>query len=88
MQPPERVPLGRIGRSAGAREMEIEAGIVAAGLGIDTGRLQALMRAGKVSVLCERGVGEDQGCHRVTYYQGDRRFRMLIDRSGRIFQDA
>ena len=87
MRPRDRTELGRIRKSANAREMEIDAGIVAAGLGIDPVQLQALMQAGKISVLCERGVGEDQGRHRVTYYQGERRFRVLIDRSGRIFQD-
>ena len=80
--------LGRTGVAAGKRAMEIDARVIGAGLGLEPARVQALMQAEKISLLCERGTGEDLGCHRVTFYYAGRRFRILIDATGRIFEEA
>ena len=58
------------------------------GLALEPAQVPALMEAGKITLLCERGTGQDHGCHRVTFYHARRRFRILIDPSGRIFEDA
>ena len=83
---PERPVLGRTEVAAGARAMEIDAHVIGAGLGLEPAQVQALMQAEKISLLCERGTGEDLGCHRVTFYYSGRRFRILIDTAGRIFE--
>ena len=80
--------LGRTGVAAGKRAMEIDARVIGAGLGLEPAQVQALMQAEKISLLCERGTGEDLGCHRVTFYYAGRRFRILIDATGRIFEEA
>ena len=80
--------LGRIEVVANARTMEIDARVIGAGLGLEPAQVQALMQAEKISLLCERGTGEDQGCHRVTFYYSGRRFRILIDTAGRIFETS
>lgn len=84
----ERAMLGRTEPGAGGREMEIDAGLIATGLGLEPAQVQALMQTGKITVLCERGTGEDLGCHRITFHHAGRRFRILIDASGRIFASA
>ena len=68
--------------------MEIDAAVIAAGLGIAPAQIQDLMQAGKISTLCERGTGEDQGWYRATFYYAGRRFRILIDRSGRMLEET
>jgi len=78
--------LGRVEGAVNARTMEIDARVIGAGLGLEPAQVQALMQAEKISLLCERGTGEDQGCHRVTFYYSGRRFRILIDTAGRIFE--
>lgn len=85
---PERPVLGRTEVAANARAMEIDARVIGAGLGLEPAQVQALMQSEKISLLCERGTGEDQGCHRVTFYYAHRRFRILIDTAGRIFEEA
>ena len=78
--------LGRVEGAVNARTMEIDARVIGVGLGLEPAQVQALMQAEKISLLCERGTGEDQGCHRVTFYYSGRRFRILIDTAGRIFE--
>lgn len=84
----ERPLLGRTQSLPGAREVEINAAVIATGLGIAPAQIQALMQAGKISTLCERGTGKDQGWYRATFHYAGRRFRILIDRSGRMFEET
>ena len=80
--------LGRTGMAADGQPMEIDARLIGTGLALEPAQVPALMEAGKITLLCERGTGQDHGCHRVTFYHARRRFRILIDPSGRIFEDA
>lgn len=66
--------------------VEIDGALVAHGLGLATDAFRQLMEDRKVSVLCERGVGEDAGRYRATFYFQDRRFRAVIESSGRVVQ--
>jgi hypothetical protein len=72
-------------RSA-ASPIEIEASVIGGGLGIEPSQVQAQLQEGKISTLCERGIGEDQGRYRVTFYCGKRRFRILTDECGNIIE--
>ncbi|MET0892875.1 MAG: DUF6522 family protein [Pseudoxanthomonas sp.] len=82
----ESTVLGRIGARAAGQAMEIDAGVIGAGLGLEPAQVQALMQAEKITVLCERGTGEELGSHRITFHYAGRRFRILIDAAGRIFE--
>ena len=62
--------------------------MIGGGLGIGPSQVQAQLREGKISILCERGIGEDQGRYRVTFYRGKRRFRILIAESGNIIEES
>ncbi|UGY15891.1 DUF6522 family protein [Bradyrhizobium septentrionale] len=65
---------------------EVDANVVAEGLGIAVPLLQAEMRSGKITTLSERGVDADAGRHRLTFFLEHRRFRLVIDERGTIVQ--
>ena len=66
--------------------VEIDASIVAEGLGIALARLKEGMRKGTITSISERGVDADQGRHRLTFFSEHRRFRVVVDASGTIIQ--
>ena len=66
--------------------VEIDASILAEGLGIALPRLREGMRAGTITSISERGVDADQGRHRLTFFSEHRRFRVVVDASGAIVQ--
>ena len=66
--------------------VQIDASIVAEGLGIALPRLKEGLRAGTITSLSERGVDADLGRHRLTFFSEHRRFRIVVDASGAIVQ--
>lgn len=67
-----------------APALEIDGARVAARLGLDVDTFRQRMDRGQVTVLCERGTGEDAGTWRATFYAERRRARFLIDTRGRV----
>ncbi len=67
---------------------EVDADIVAEGLGIAVPLLQAEMRSGRITTLSERGIDADQGRHRLTFFSETKRLRLVIDEHGAIIQRA
>ena len=66
--------------------VQIDASIVAEGLGLAPSLLQEEMRAGRITSLAERGVEADSGRHRLTFFSEHRRFRVVVDETGAIIQ--
>lgn len=66
--------------------VEIDASVIAEGLGIALPLLRKQMRAGKITSLSERGTDDDIGRHRVTFFSEHRRFRLVVDERGAIIQ--
>ena len=66
--------------------VEIDAFVVAEGLGIALPLLREQMRAGKITSVSERGIEDDGGRHRLTFFSEHRRFRVVVDESGAIIQ--
>jgi hypothetical protein len=66
--------------------MHIEASIVAQGLELEPSLVQAMMRKREITSLCERGVNEDAGRYRLTFFHKSRRFRMIVDGTGTVIQ--
>ena len=66
--------------------VEIDASIVAEGLGIALPHLKEGMRKGTITSISERGIDADQGRHRLTFFSEHRRFRIVVDASGAIVQ--
>ncbi len=80
----KRIPLDS-GLGAGpAREIEIDAAIVAEAFGLDTPGFRKLMEQHKISVLCERGTGDDAGRFRASFYLGRTRVRLVVDSDGNL----
>lgn len=66
--------------------VQIDATIVAEAFGIAPEQLMDLMRQGKVTSLSERGTGEDAGSHRLTFFHGSRRLRIVANEGGDVLQ--
>jgi hypothetical protein len=66
--------------------VEIDASIIAEGLGIALPLLKEQMRAGRITSQSERGVGDDSGRYRLTFFSEHRRFRVIVDEGGAILQ--
>ena len=64
--------------------IEIDGAVVARSLGLDVEAFRQLMADRKITVLCERGTGEDAGLYRASFYYGDRRVRLVVDKEGRV----
>jgi hypothetical protein len=66
--------------------IQVEAQLISDGLGIDLASLQAGMRKGKITSRYERGIDEDVGRHRLTFFIHNRRFRLIVDDTGGVVQ--
>ena len=66
--------------------IQIDAEIVAEGLGIEPPLLKERMRDGQITTLSERGIEADNGRYRVSFFSEHRRFRLVVDQTGTIIQ--
>ena len=66
--------------------IEIDAVIVAEGLGIVASHVPVMMRNGEITSLCERGTGQDTGRHRLTFFYKGKRLRVIVDDEGRLIR--
>ena len=69
-------------------QVEIDGALVARALDLEVEEFRRLMDDRRISVLCERGVGEDEGLYRASFYYGERRARMVVDANGTPVPDA
>lgn len=78
-----------ISLQGGAREppIEVDAARIAAGLGLDTDAFRQLMEHRKITVLCERGTGDDAGRWRASFHYGGRRVRLVVDVDGKVLAE-
>jgi hypothetical protein len=67
-----------------AGSVHVDANLIGKGLGLDPALVQERMRANRITSVCERGVDEDAGRYRLTFFHENRRFRIVIDESGSI----
>jgi hypothetical protein len=66
--------------------VQVDASVIAEGLGITLPLLRQQMQAGEITSLAERGTDADSGRHRLTFFSAHRRFRLVIDADGAIIQ--
>jgi len=66
--------------------IQIDATIVADGLGIAPQLLLDHMRTGEITGLSEEGIDSDKGRYRLTFFSKHRRFRVIVDENGEIIQ--
>jgi hypothetical protein len=80
----EILPMNKVEIQNGA--IHIEASIVAQGLEIAPLLVHAMMREGKITGSCERGVNEDAGRYRLTFFHKSRRLRVIVGADGAVIQ--
>jgi Family of unknown function (DUF6522) len=66
--------------------VEIDAWVIAEGLGMALPLLRKQMQAGKITSRSERGIDTDSGRYRLTFFSEHRRFRVVVDEGGAILQ--
>ena len=66
--------------------VQVDASVIAEGLGIALPLFRQQMQAGKITSLSERGIDDDSGRHRLTFFSEHRRFRLVVDERGAILQ--
>jgi hypothetical protein len=76
----ESIPL----QLAGQPDIEVDGALVARGLGLEVEAFRELMSIKKISVLCERGTGDDAGLYRASFYHQGRRLRLVVDADGQL----
>ena len=84
--PPPTIPISLQPAQRGP-SIEVDAARIAPGLGLDVTAFRQLMADRKVTVLCERGTGEDAGLWRASFYYGDRRVRLVVDAVGNVLAE-
>jgi hypothetical protein len=62
--------------------IEVDAAVLADAFGMELAAFRQLMNDRKITVLCERGTGEDQGLYRASFYYERVRVRLVVDGSG------
>lgn len=72
--------------SAGSRSrtIDVDAGLVAGHLGLTVDEFKQLMERKQITLLCERGVDEDVGTYRASFYYAKRKVRLVLDDSGQV----
>ena len=71
---------------SGSSTIEVDAAVIGEGLKIDPSAVQLLMREAKITSLCERGIAEDAGLMRLTFFYQGRRLRIIVDDTGAILR--
>lgn len=66
--------------------LKVDATIIGQCLGIEPARVPGLMREGKITSLCERGIDDDAGRYRLTFFYENVRFRLVVDEIGNVVQ--
>jgi len=66
--------------------LSIDAAVIGRGLNVEPSLVPVRMREGKITVLCERGIDEDAGRYRLTFFYRNRRFRLVVDEEGNVVQ--
>lgn len=66
--------------------IEVDAALVAEGLGIAPSLLLQRLRRREITSLCERGTDEDEGRYRLTFLSRSKRLRLIVDASGNVIK--
>ena len=57
----------------------VDAEVIGKALDIDKNMVQPLMREGKIATLSERGIDDDAGTHRLTFFYDRCRARLIVN---------
>lgn len=74
--------------SISASGFELDASVVAAVFRISPEEIMSRIRDGKLTTQCERGIDEDKGRHRLTFFLANRQARFVIDDTGTVLHSS
>ncbi len=80
----ERPKLAASGVELGDGEFQVDAELLGKLLGLPPSRVPELMRSREITSVCERGVNDDEGKFRLTFFYRNRRARLNTDGIGRL----
>jgi hypothetical protein len=66
------------------QSFNVDAALIANSFGIGPEHVQPLMREGKITSRCERGIDQDAGRYRLTFFHGRRNLSFIVDEAGEI----
>ena len=66
----------------------VDAALIGELLRLPASRVQNLMRSGRITSACERGVDDHAGEFRLSFFYGNRRARLSTDMEGRILRKS
>lgn len=64
----------------------IDASLLGEMLEVPPSCVQILMRRREITSVCERGEGEHEGQHRLTFFYKGRRARLIVDETGEVIR--
>jgi len=64
----------------------VDAALIGDLLQVPATSVPILMREGRITSACERGIGEDEGEFRLTFFHRNRRARLITDPAGRVLR--
>ena len=67
-------------------DFEIDAADLAPLLKLKPAQVAPLMRRRQITAVCEKGIGDDEGLFRLTFFHGSTRARLVIGPGGRILK--
>lgn len=67
-------------------EFCIEARLLGDLFKVEPAAIPALVRGGVLTGVCERGMGEDDGKYRLSFFYGSRRVRLNVDAAGTVLR--
>ncbi|GMG84023.1 hypothetical protein LNKW23_32370 [Paralimibaculum aggregatum] len=67
-------------------DFTVEAELLAGFFGLEPAAVPRMMRSGAITSRSERGIGEDEGRWRLTFYHGGRALRLVVDAEGTVLR--
>lgn len=67
-------------------EFCIDAALLGSLFGVAPEQIPPLMRDNRLTSVCERGIGDDDGTYRLNFFYGSRRVRLSVDASGAVLR--
>lgn len=67
-------------------DIEVETTDIASAFGISPDEVMKRIREGAISSVCEKGVDEDEGRYRITFFTDTCRLQLIAERGGFVLQ--
>jgi len=66
--------------------VEVDAALIAKGFDVHPDQVLDHLRSGAITSRYEKGIGEDEGRNRLTFFSRSRRLQIIVDVTGAIIQ--